>query len=215
MVRRELGVYNYSIPFEVLQNNLFTAVEADFSVISVPASYASLLRDYKGTISVAGVVDWPYGIGSPDVRAHATISAINAGVDIVEALVNTRLLEQKNWTELRKDTKRIIEICNLKNVVCRFVIDYRTVSKEDLFELCDLLAECGVETIITASGSFMDDPVDTIIVSNQLASRYKDLVIVPASNRWRRGDLEKLKRFDTRIIVSNYLGAVYENLVER
>lgn len=204
-MRYELALYDSDLNLQIVQEATFLCIEHKLTVLSLPFYHLKIAKQYlDGTDTYLGcVVDAPYGFHSAEIHQNMIMGAVRKGAKVIELCINTGLINDGDYTELRKDIIAAIELCKIQKVDFRAIIDYKPWSTADFCTITEFLHRIGVPLIITATGRYLDDPTENVAIS-KYAIKNSGCNIIPASNLWQYkhiGYAESLK-FDVIRFIS-------------
>lgn len=182
----ELALYDENLCLSVVQEATFLCIENKLTVFSLPVYHLKQAKEYlNGTgVSLGCVIDPPFGYNSPEIHQNMMLSATRKGAKVIELCVNIGLINDGDYTELRKDIIAAIELCKIQKVDFRVIVDYKPWNTADFCTITEFLHRVGAPLIITATGRYLDDPVENIAVS-KYAMKNSNCNILPASNLWQ------------------------------
>ena len=151
--------------------NIFKAIGSGFIGVAVPFH---ILRQVSQEIllvpemSVACPIDYPLGAGDKKVRQHESIVALKSGANCIDLTMSPYLFKKKSKAAIAKDIIPIYNICVDYNAELRVIINYELYDQADAVDVCKILKDLGVDTIIPSSGFSNDDIFDNIMFCNIL-----------------------------------------------
>jgi len=186
----ELALYDESLSNQVVQEAIFLCIEHKVDLISLPISFLAKAQELTNNTNVvlAALIDPPYGFNPPEIHQNMIMAAIRRGAKVIELCVNTGLLNDDNFGELRKDLFATTQLCKKQNVEFRAVLDYKPLDTARFVAYTDFLHQNGQPLIISATGRYADDPIENIALS-KYAMKQNSCTIVPASNAWQNRHL--------------------------
>ena len=153
---------------ENIKSNVFKAIDLGVHGISVPAAHITSLSDLipEGMI-LSCPIDWPEGRSSNSLRIHAATKAIHKGANALDLVANCVLFRNGREVDFMQDIKSIKGLADDRNVTLRVMIDHRKVDDGRQFRQMVELVKCtDVEFIFCATGQYIDDIHDNLILCN-------------------------------------------------
>lgn len=122
-----------------------------FSVCVRPEWVASaklFLR--SSSVKVVTVVDFPKGEGSLEHKVQETQSALKAGADEIDFVLNRTFLKARDLESSFREMKAIEEIASHKLI--KVILETSELSKEEIVMACTLAKLAGVHFVKTSTG---------------------------------------------------------------
>lgn len=168
----ELACLDRTSKHDLILETIFLGSDERVSCVALPSSFLGLVSpDLKDYATFSSVIDYPYGISDTSIRLHEIALSIRRSASIIDLVLNPHHIENGNWKSTRKDTKACLAACKNSKVELRPVIEYRLFEQKTIIETCNLLYDLGILSIVTSTGSMVDDISDNAIISYQIASR--------------------------------------------
>lgn len=185
-MRYELALYDDNLCLKVVQEAVFLCIEHKITVFSLPSYHLKQAKEYlEGTNTVLGcILDAPFGFSAPEIHQNMIMSSIRKGAKVIELCANVGLINDNNFTELRKDVVAALELCKTYKVDFRVILEYKPFSTEDFATITEFLYRVGVPLMISSNGRYIDDPIENLAVS-KYATKNSKCNILPASNMWQ------------------------------
>jgi deoxyribose-phosphate aldolase len=160
---KEILVKDKSISLKDLNSFISMANTYGVDNICLP-SYFIKYVEIEG-VSIAAQIDFPYGLSSTKTRAFETLYSISAGSNFIDLTINPFLVENKMFGQIRDEIKHLSALCKDKRKEIRPIIEYR-LCEDSVVGLCEIFCDVGVNTIISSTGTMVDDPSDNLLIAN-------------------------------------------------
>jgi deoxyribose-phosphate aldolase len=178
----ELACIDRTSKLDLILETIFLGSSERVSCVALPSGFFGLVSsDLKDHATFSSVVDFPYGISDTSVRLHEIILSVRRSVSIIDLVLNPHHIVNNDWKSTRKDIKACLAACKSNKVELRPVVEYRLFEQETIIETCRMLYDLGVLSIVTSTGSMVDDILDNAIISHQIASK-SGLSVTSCSN---------------------------------
>jgi len=168
---------------ENIKSNVFKAIDLGVHGISVPAAHITAIADLipEGMI-LSCPIDWPEGRSSNSLRIHAATKAIHKGANALDLVANCVLFRNGREVDFMQDINSIKSLADDKNVTLRVMVDHRKLEDGKQFRQMVELVKCtGVEFIFCATGQYIDDIHDNLILCNMAQNDFDVNAIANAS----------------------------------
>lgn len=178
----ELACIDRTSKHDLILETIFLASDERVSCVVMPSSFLGMVSsDFKDHATFSSVIDFPYGISDTSVRLHEITLSIRRSASIIDLVLNPHHIENDDWRSIRKDIKACLTACKQSKVELRPVIEYRLFEQQTIIEICRMLFDLGVYSIVTSTGSMVDDIADNAIISHQITSK-SGLNVISCSN---------------------------------
>jgi deoxyribose-phosphate aldolase len=127
-----------------------------------------ILPDIRDSIVIASQIDFPDGLSSSISRSHDAMYSVRYGAKYVDLVINNVLLEDGQWGRIAQEVGSMQKMCAENNVVLRAVIEYSLHTSDILINLCEILLNNGVDTIINSTGRVVDNVTDNLLSCQSL-----------------------------------------------
>ena len=194
-MRVEVSCHDQTYDYDQILRTMFSCVNSNVDAISLPSIYIKYLSEFKDEIDLSALIDFPYGLSDTEIRIHEMILAIRRGCKFIDLVVNSSYLKNKQWSEIRKDILSCGQACKSSRVNLRLVLEYRLFLPELILELCHFLGKLNIDTIITSTGTIVDDINDNIIISEQI-QRETGVNVITCSNFMNKKSFETINLSD-------------------
>lgn len=128
------------------------AKEYGFASVCVNEYYTALVaKQLKGSdVKVCTVVGFPLGASTTEVKVAETVSAIKAGAEEIDMVINIGALKDGDNDYVVEDIRRIKEAAG-KNVL-KVIIETCLLTEEEKVRACELSVKAGADFVKTSTG---------------------------------------------------------------
>lgn len=128
------------------------AKEYGFASVCVNEYYTALVaKQLKGSdVKVCTVVGFPLGASTTEVKVAETVSAIKAGAEEIDMVINIGALKDGDNDYVVEDIRRIKEATG-KNVL-KVIIETCLLTEEEKVRACELSVKAGADFVKTSTG---------------------------------------------------------------
>lgn len=173
----ELLIRDKAINKKELQEFFYNSAKGSkIDNLCLSTSLIHYFSEIKGYVNIVGVIDYPYGLASTKARVQDIDFAIKAGCKTIDLVLNSSFIVNDNLELVDKD----IRSCQTKtiptNVELRVIVDYRLVEKQ-LEDLCSILFPLGITSIVTSTGTILDDTIDNMLVAEYVKNLGMDVIV--------------------------------------
>lgn len=128
------------------------AKEYNFASVCVNEYYTGLVaKELAGSdVKVCTVVGFPLGASSTAVKVAETKSAISAGAEEIDMVINIGALKDGDNDYVREDIRQIKEATGDK--VLKVIIETCLLTEEEKVRACQLSVEAGADFVKTSTG---------------------------------------------------------------
>lgn len=178
----DAAVLGQVIKSDKIQEVSFYVEQQNFNSIVVLPPFYALAANYLSKEKISVIVDYPYGCSSTEVKVYTILSiAKQGGAAYVDIIPNFSLFENEKWVDLKTEVFSCQLAAKNSGIKIRFVLEYKLYSPKDMLYLAEILGKCGVETLITATGNIVDDPIDNLVIAHQIQSKHNINCIISCS----------------------------------
>jgi deoxyribose-phosphate aldolase len=174
---KELCLYHINQDLEQtrLQDQVSEAVKlTKLDAVTTHPNALKCLKDIlPPSVALGCVIDFPFGVLSPEVRKLAVASAIKDGAKIIDLVAPYSLIQPGLIDEFRGDIESIVGMCFDNSVEPRLMIDYRLHFKSITIATCNTAKQCGFTFISPSTGTYSDDIFDNLIIAKQIEKEAK------------------------------------------
>ena len=198
-VKIEVSLFDGYVDFNDLLEVLFLCDTNGVDVISVPISFLKYKQRFTVKAKPACLVDFPLGMGSLRTRLAYCIEAVNLGAEILDISCNPFHVNNMQKSNVRKDVLSIATFCKERDVIPRYILSHKEYSLREYVNLCSILYECGIKSVITHDGVSVDDPTDNLIAAEQVM-KHVPIEVVPGSRMFEPEHLGLIENTDIHSI---------------
>jgi len=202
---KELFICDKEFKQDELQDVLFKAIKLGVTGFSVCDYFLKQAVDIIPHFYVISTpIDYPSGTSSQKMRSHAILEACHKGVTAVDLVVNTNAANNLDMKFIRDDISVQHKICQDKGVTLRVMMEYRSLEHKSFMGIKEILEESGISYVFPATGYFIDQSIDNMLMGKILQKDGKLSVI---SN----GSISNKKEYD-RIAASGLFGIRFRSI---
>lgn len=153
---------------DIVREKVFKALDLGIKSISVPVAHMSSISSIiPNGIVLSCPVDWPEGRSDSKLRIHAAIKAYHQGATTIDVVSSAVLFRNKKEVDFIHDLKAIKAVADDKGITIRVMLDHRKMETGNQVRgIMKLVKECGIEYIYCATGQYVDEISDNIILCN-------------------------------------------------
>jgi deoxyribose-phosphate aldolase len=152
-----------------IQKAAFAATEYDFSALSVCYPYLDTTIELIGhNIVLACPIDYPFGLNTTTIKLQQLAEAAKRNISIADLVVNNFFVVNKLWNKLNNEIDQFVEFCRGRGIEPRAIIEYKLLDRKQLLNLCKILKQRGIHSVITETGNIQDCLNDSLIVANEI-----------------------------------------------
>ncbi len=128
------------------------AKEYDFASVCVNEYRTALVKkELMGSdVKVCTVVGFPLGSVSSEVKVFETKSAVKAGADEIDMVINVGALKDKNYDYVLSDIKAVKEACGGNTL--KVIIETCLLTDAEKVKACELAVSAGADFVKTSTG---------------------------------------------------------------
>ncbi len=131
------------------------ALTYGFAAVCVPPSYvaqaAAKLKDSQ--VAVATVVGFPMGYSATEAKVIETRLALAAGATEIDMVVQIGAIQNGDWLGVKADVQAVLgEVRCHPAALLKVIIESCYLNDSQLEQLCQLLADLGVDFVKTSTG---------------------------------------------------------------
>lgn len=132
------------------------AKEYKFCAVPVNCRWIGLAADeLDGSgVKVGGVVSFPLGADSTQMKTAQTKQAIMDGADEIDMVADLAAIIEKDEKYLTKQLNSILEVCRSMRpaVILKVIIEAAVLTTEQKIFVCQIANRCGVDFVKTSTG---------------------------------------------------------------
>jgi deoxyribose-phosphate aldolase len=192
---------------QIIKNNLDIAIQYGLdALVSSHNVIKSIKKNYDTKLGV--LIDYPISYNDILFRSKLIENSISIGIDFIVITVPFYLIVNRRYTKFREDINTNLEICKSANVDIRYMLEYRKFDHILLQKVCNVLKDCGINTIYPSTGLFLDNIDDNIIACSYLKQKTGINTIINA-NIWTQKHVKALHKADATIVSTNQIESLY------
>lgn len=108
-----------------------------------------LLKDYP-EIMVGGVVGFPSGSATTNVKVEEASELIAMGVNEIDMVINIPWLKAKKYDKVLEDMKAVISVAG--DTPVKVILECHYLTDEEIVKACELAVKAGVAFVKTGTG---------------------------------------------------------------
>ncbi len=122
-----------------------------FAVCVQPTWVAYVREKLAGTaIRVATVIGFPHGVTFPEVKAHETRMAVEAGADELDMVIHLGWMKEGRWEEVIRDIRGVVEAAGDRTV--KVILETGALTDEEKEKAARAAMEAGARFVKTSTG---------------------------------------------------------------
>jgi deoxyribose-phosphate aldolase len=131
-----------------------TAVQYQFHSVFVPCYYVSQCVEQlsDAEVKVGTVTGFPYGFDYTATKVQQLRSAIEAGVDEVDMVMNISAFKAGDFDYVVNDLQSVTTVCHQKERVLKVIIETNLLSDKEIKKACALCARAEPDFVKTCTG---------------------------------------------------------------
>ncbi len=129
------------------------AVENCFASVCVNSCYTGLVAEQlRGSdVKTCVVVGFPLGAMSTQAKAFEARSAVDAGAEEVDMVINVGALKENDTLYVENDIKAVVDAVNKKAIV-KVIIETCLLTDDEKVTVCKLAQNAGADFVKTSTG---------------------------------------------------------------
>lgn len=130
------------------------AREYGFSSVCVNPYWVPLVTsELAGSaVKVCGVVGFPLGANATAIKVAETESAVRAGAQEIDMVINVGELRGGNFEAVRADIRAVVNAANAGNAIVKVILETALLNDEQKTIACQLAKEAGAAFVKTSTG---------------------------------------------------------------
>ena len=121
---------------ELIKSLVEEALNYNFKLVMVYPQYIdmvrNILKDKQPRILLGSVIDFPKGEGNLELKLMEANTAIDAGVDELDFVINYNLYKKGNIEEVRHIVKNCTDLCLRHNKVIKWIIEIAALTDAEI-----------------------------------------------------------------------------------
>lgn len=128
------------------------AIQYGFASVCVNEYYTAYVSELlKGSgVDTCVVIGFPLGASSTAVKVFETTTAVEAGADEIDMVINIGALKDKDYEVVLKDIEQVKKAC--KDSLLKVILETCLLSDEEVVKACELSVAAGAEFVKTSTG---------------------------------------------------------------
>ena len=180
---KELSIHRNDILVKDIQQKILVGIKNNVGGISILSYYLPDILDIVPEgISIAAPIDYPFGVSCTKLRQHATIAALRRGANTIDLIINVADIINDRENKVEQDIMAHVNICK-DRATLRLLLEYRFLNRKQLYRVCEIAKELGIEYILPSTGFMVDEYRDNLIVGLDLQKKF-NFNVITNGNIW-------------------------------
>lgn len=130
------------------------AAEYHFKMVAVNSFWSRFCKErLEGTgVHTGAAVSFPLGQTTVETKLFETENAIANGADEIDYVINISKLKEKDYGYIRREMRRIVDLCRGNGVISKVIFENCYLSKEEISVLAEIAKEEKPDFIKTSTG---------------------------------------------------------------
>lgn len=193
MLLLEFIINNPFIDTDDLRHAIFKCVENGYDGIVLPSGLINTARSIYSDFNYTVICGYPYGIQSPEVKAHEIVENSKHGIKIIDYVLNEYYIRNLDLGRIIKELTVANKICRDSNILLRAVFEHRLCSIPRCIQVASAVKDSSVDTLILSTGNMPENLSDSLIACYKLKERI-DIDIGIYKHKWDTKQLDSLER---------------------
>lgn len=123
-----------------------------FYAVCVTSSYVRLAKKFlsNSPVKLISVVGFPHGTSKSKIKANESRIAVKDGADEIDMVMNIGALKSKDYTEVLKDIREVVQAVRGKTV--KVILEVGYLTKDEIKKACELIKKSGAHFVKTSTG---------------------------------------------------------------
>lgn len=160
-------------------------------------------------ISIASIVDFPFGILNTHNRLELIKESISDGADAIEIVMPSFLINNRQNAKIKQDIEECYKFCADKQIDLRYILEYRVYNYSCLSRLIKTLLDFKLENIYISTGYKLDDIYDHIIALEMILKENAPANIICNANIFNNEHLNILQSANLHHFRVNSINSLY------
>lgn len=119
--------------------------------VCIPPCFVKRAKEYVGDkLKICTVIGFPNGYNETSVKVFETKTAIAAGADEIDMVINIGDLKDKNYDAILNEIKAVKEACDGR--ILKVIIETCLLTEEEKIKMCEIVTEAKADFIKTSTG---------------------------------------------------------------
>lgn len=139
---------------EQIDKVIAEAKEYDFASVMVNPYWVKHVHEsLEGTdVHTATVIGFPLGANTTAIKVAESKQAILDGVDELDMVINIGELKGKNYDNVEKDIKAVVEEGHSNNKLVKVIIETALLTDDEKVKAAELIMKAGADFVKTSTG---------------------------------------------------------------
>jgi len=174
LTKKELGkVFDYAIlpknsTETDVRNGCRSAIEWNCNAMYVSSSFwiPVVKEELSGSdVLIACGINFPFGSGTPIIKAAETEDAVKNGAQSVDMTMNVGAMRSGNWDVIKEELHAFKEAA--QGNYTKGIIDMAFLTDDEIRRACDLIVEAGLNYVKTATGQFEGPTMEQFMIARR------------------------------------------------
>ena len=121
-----------------------------FAAVCVPPSFVESAKEFG--VRVATVIGFPFGYSVVLAKHAEVLSALIAGADELDVVINLTLLKEGHWELLKLEMQTLMEPIHEAGRVLKVIIESGVLTDGEIIRCCEIYGGMGVDFVKTSTG---------------------------------------------------------------
>lgn len=119
--------------------------------VCIPPCFVKRAKEYVGDkLKICTVIGFPNGYSETAVKVFETKTAIAAGADEIDMVINICDLKDKNYDAILNEIKAVKAACDGR--ILKVIIETCLLTEEEKIKMCEIVTEAKADFIKTSTG---------------------------------------------------------------
>jgi deoxyribose-phosphate aldolase len=119
--------------------------------VCIPPCFVKRAKEYvSDKLKICTVIGFPNGYNETSVKVFETKTAIAAGADEIDMVINIGDLKDKNYDAILNEIKAVKEACDGR--ILKVIIETCLLTEEEKIKMCEIVTEAKADFIKTSTG---------------------------------------------------------------
>lgn len=181
---KELAILDKRLSAQEATKQLFKAIHHKLSGV---VTYSHNLQHFREIMpegfTLSCPINYPDGVDDSLIIQNSILNASRKGANSVDVVVPSNLIANIKYDYIAAQMRVYQNICKDEGITLRAMVDYCAFSEADIVDVMLILADVGVEYMITNTNNINDDVFNQLIFANQF-KQYPEINIIINSAVW-------------------------------
>lgn len=111
--------------------------------------YISAIHERAPEVTVVAAIGFPHGQHTTSIKRTEAVTAVEAGADEVDMMINVGSVKAGEWKAVREDVEAVVDAVT---VPVKVIVEAPLLSKEELHASCQAAVDAGADFVKTSTG---------------------------------------------------------------